>query len=72
MTRRSGTDRCVLARRAVDFEAYGTTIRAAELADILRLEEAADRPQDRQDVVVLREMIRRRDAAAEDGKTEEP
>jgi hypothetical protein len=33
---------------------------AASLADIVRSKEAADRPQDRHDVVVLREIIRRR------------
>ena len=31
----------------------------ASLADIVRSKEAADRPQDRQDVVILREIIRR-------------
>jgi hypothetical protein len=29
--------------------------------DIVRSKRAADRPQDRQDVIVLEEMIRRRD-----------
>ena len=58
-----GIDFDGLARSAVDFEAYGTTFHAAELADIIRMKEAADRPQDRQDVIIIREMIRRRDAA---------
>jgi hypothetical protein len=48
-----------LARGAVRFEVFGAELLAASLADILRSKEAADRPQDRQDVVVLREMLRR-------------
>lgn len=48
-----------LARSAVRFEVFGIELLAASLADIVRSKEAADRPQDRQDVVVLREMIRR-------------
>jgi hypothetical protein len=48
-----------LARSAVRFEVFGIELFAASLADIVRSKEAADRPQDRQDVVVLREMIRR-------------
>jgi hypothetical protein len=34
----------------------------ARLEDILRSKAAAGRPQDRQDVILLRELIRRRDA----------
>lgn len=48
-----------LARSAVRFEVFGVELLAASLPDILRSKEAADRPQDRQDVVVLREMLRR-------------
>lgn len=56
----SGTDGYDdLMRDAVRFEVFGQTLMAASLADIIRSKEAADRPQDRQDVVVLREMIRR-------------
>jgi hypothetical protein len=51
-----------LVESAVAFEVYGTQLKAAALEDILRSKEAADRPQDRQDAVVLREMILRRDA----------
>lgn len=47
---------------AVRFEAFGTEILAASLEDIIRSKEAADRPQDRQDVIVLREILRRRNA----------
>ena len=47
-----------LARHAVPFRVFGVTIAAASLADIIRSKEAADRPQDRQDVILLRDMIR--------------
>ena len=53
-----------LARGAVRFEVFGVALLAASLADIVRSKEAADRPQDRQDVVVLREMMRRRGPTA--------
>jgi hypothetical protein len=46
---------------AIRFDAFGVEILAANLPDIIRSKEAADRPQDRQDVVVLREIMRRRD-----------
>jgi len=48
-----------LIRRAVSFRVFGATLDAASLDDIIRSKEATDRPQDRQDVVVLREMLRR-------------
>ncbi len=48
-----------LARDAIRFEVFGAELLAASLADIIRSKEAADRPQDRQDVVVLREILRR-------------
>lgn len=53
-----------LSRNAVRFEVFGTELFAASLADIVRSKEAADRPQDRQDVVVLKELLNRRGAAA--------
>lgn len=53
-----------LARGAVRFEVFGVPLLAASLADIIRSKEAADRPQDRQDVLVLREMVRRQVSAA--------
>lgn len=52
-----------LARSAVRFDVFGARLLAADLPDIIRSKEAADRPQDRQDVLVLREILRRRDAA---------
>lgn len=48
-----------LRRDAVRFEVFGVELLVASLADILRSKEAADRPQDRHDAVVLREMLRR-------------
>lgn len=49
-----------LARGAVRFEVYGVELLAARLEDIIKSKEAADRPQDRQDVVIMREMLRKR------------
>jgi len=49
-----------LAPRAVRFEVYGHTLLAARLEDIIRSKEAAGRPQDKQDVMVMREMLRRK------------
>ena len=51
-----------LANSAVRFDVFGVLILAADLPDIIRSKEAADRPQDRQDVIVLREILRRREA----------
>ena len=45
---------------AVPFEAFGVRLEVAALEDILRSKEASDRPQDRQDVAVIREMLRRK------------
>lgn len=61
--RPSGTDGYDdLSRGALCFEAFGVQLQVARLEDILRSKEAADRPQDRQDVILLRELIRRRNA----------
>lgn len=48
-----------LARSAVTFQAFGVDVRAACLEDILRSKQASSRPQDQQDVIVLREMLKR-------------
>lgn len=48
-----------LIQGALRFEVYGTELLAASLEDIIRTKEAADRPQDRQDVVIMREILRR-------------
>ena len=52
-----------LAPNAVLFRAFGADVWAARLEDILRSKEAADRPQDRQDAIVIREMLRRTTAS---------
>lgn len=49
-----------LARGALRFEVYGVDLLVARLEDIIRSKKAVDRPQDRQDVLVMREMLRRR------------
>jgi hypothetical protein len=48
-----------LIEGAVRFRVFGVELDAARLKDILRSKEAADRPQDRQDAVVIRAMLRR-------------
>lgn len=53
-----------LVSGAVRFEVYGIELLVASLEDIVRSKEAADRPQDRQDVVIIREMLRRRQGLA--------
>jgi hypothetical protein len=58
--RPSGTDGYDdLVVDAVRYEVFGIDLFAASLADIVRSKEAADRPQDRQDIIILREIIRR-------------
>ena len=49
-----------LARHAIHVTIYGDRLLAARLEDIIRSKEAANRPQDRQDVEVMREMLKRR------------
>lgn len=46
-----------LVKSAIRFEVYGLELLAADLEDILRSKEAADRPQDRQDAAIIREML---------------
>ncbi|HUF27833.1 MAG TPA: hypothetical protein VMM18_12735 [Gemmatimonadaceae bacterium] len=48
-----------LARSAIRYEVFGVELHAASLPDIVRSKEASDRPQDRQDVPILREIMRR-------------
>ncbi len=48
---------------AVRFHVYGVELLVASLNDIVRSKEAADRPQDRQDVVIIREMLRRKEGS---------
>jgi len=49
-----------LASQAVRYTIYGSVVLAARLEDIIRSKEAAGRPQDRQDVEIMREMLKRR------------
>jgi transcriptional regulator with XRE-family HTH domain len=49
-----------LARNAVPFTMYGDELLASCLEDIVRSKEAAGRWQDRQDVEIIREMLKRR------------
>lgn len=49
-----------LLAHAVRFEVYGVQLLVAALPDILRSKEAANRPQDRQDAAIIREMLRTR------------
>jgi hypothetical protein len=49
-----------LAAHAVRFELYGHALFAARLEDIIRSKAAANRPQDRQDVEIMREMLKRK------------
>ena len=45
-----------LVAAAIRFEVFGAELLVANLNDIIRSKEAADLPQDRQDLVILREM----------------
>jgi hypothetical protein len=49
-----------LARQAVHITVYGEELLAARLEDIMRSKTAANRPQDRQDVEVIKEMLKRK------------
>lgn len=49
-----------LTRSALTYEVFGIEVRAASLKDILRSKLASNRPQDQQDAVVIREMLKRR------------
>lgn len=45
-----------LVRDAVKFEAFGVQFLAASLDDIIRMKKAADRPKDREDVLILQQL----------------
>jgi hypothetical protein len=51
-----------LSQGALTYEVNGSTFKVARLEDIIRSKKAADRPQDRQDVALMLELIERRDA----------
>jgi hypothetical protein len=46
---------------ATQFEAFGVEFEVASLEDIIRSKEAANRPKDREDVLILRAMLKMRD-----------
>lgn len=48
-----------LINNAVQFEVFGVKLYAASLEDIIRSKKAADQPQNRQDIIILREILRR-------------
>ena len=49
-----------LNKSALTYEVFGVEIHAASLKDILRTKLASNRPQDQEDVRILREMLKRR------------
>lgn len=51
-----------LSKTAVHFDVFGSHLVVARLEDILRSKLAAGRLKDRQDAVIIQEMLRRRDA----------
>ena len=48
-----------LATHAVRFDLHGDEVHVARLEDIVRMKQATDRPQDRQEIIVLRALIAR-------------
>ncbi len=49
-----------LAPQAIRFAVFDTDLAVARLEDIMRSKIAADRPRDRHDVLIMREMLARR------------
>lgn len=49
-----------LAPKATHFEVFDADLAVARLEDIMRSKAAADRPKDRQDVLIMQEMLARR------------
>jgi hypothetical protein len=52
-----------LAPKAIHFTVFDADLAVARLEDILRSKIAADRPKDRHDVLIIREMLARRRSA---------
>lgn len=48
-----------LEENAIHFQVYGIDLWVADLKDIVRSKKASDRPQDRQDIIILNEIIKR-------------
>jgi hypothetical protein len=49
-----------LVRAAITYDVFGVQVHAASLKDILRSKLTSNRPQDQQDVIVIKEMLKRR------------
>jgi hypothetical protein len=49
-----------LTRSALTYQVFGVRVHAASLKDILRSKLTSTRPQDQQDVIILKEMLKRR------------
>jgi hypothetical protein len=49
-----------LQKNAIQFNVFGVKLLVASLEDIIRTKKAADRPQDRQDIIILQEILRRK------------
>jgi hypothetical protein len=60
-----------LAQNAERFTVFGTVISVASLDDIIRSKQAANRPKDRADVLMLKELKKRQLAAATSPSTHE-
>lgn len=44
---------------AKEFKAFGATLYTSSIKDIIRSKKASDRPQDRQDIIILNEILKR-------------
>ncbi|NBC65882.1 MAG: hypothetical protein GVY07_09550 [Bacteroidetes bacterium] len=54
-----------LKQSAIQFQVYGIELWVADLKDIVRSKKASDRPQDRQDIIILNEIIKRNKSGEE-------
>jgi len=52
-----------LKERAIPFQVYDVDLWVADLKDIVRSKKASDRPQDRQDIIILNEIIKRNESS---------
>lgn len=54
-----------LKQSAIQFQVYGIELWVADLKDVVRSKKASDRPQDRQDIIILNEIIKRNKSGEE-------
>lgn len=54
-----------LKENAIQFQVYGIDLWVADLKDIVRSKKASNRPQDRQDIIILNEIIKRNESKKE-------